>query len=113
MFQNGLLATFIPEILMVIAYVLCLFTPGFKSENTSVEQASIVIQTASFEHQSNSTYQLSAYDFQSIAEITSDYKSIVSPFSEKAVFNFYESPFSISDGLSFVDFSRPPPTFIV
>ena len=112
MFQNGLLATFIPEILMVIAYVLCLFTPGFKSENTSVEQASVVIQTANFEHQSNSTYQLSAQDFQFVAEIIPEYNPTISPFSEKAAFNFYESSFLISDGLSFVDFSRPPPTFI-
>ena len=112
MFQNGLLATFIPEILMVLAFLVCLFTPGFKSHNSSVEQAQIVAQVASFTPQQISTYTILTTDFHIDAEIITDTKQPLPPDNGKDTCLPYESSFSTSDGLSYVGFSRPPPTFV-
>ncbi len=112
MFQNGLLATFIPELFMVIAFLLCLFTPGFQATDSTSEQAPIVAQVSSFERHQVLSYQLSAYDFHVKAEKNSHTELAVPPFVVKTILNSYESSFSTSDGLSYVDFSRPPPAFL-
>ena len=109
MFQSGLLATFIPEVLMVIGFVLCLFTPSFKANNSSTEQAPIVAHISTFERQQTATYELSAYDFQIVAEAIPEITYSLPRFIETHVFNRFEYQFSTSEGLSFVDFSRPPP----
>ena len=111
-FQNGLFATFIPEILMVIGYILCLLAPGIKSHNTSEDQAPVVALVSSYEQQKQiSAYQLHTHYFQT-TEIVSDKKQLL-PLFVKTITNItYESSFSTSNGLSYVDFSRPPPTII-
>ena len=111
-FQNGLFATFIPEILMVLGYILCLFAPGIKSDKSSVDQMPIIVQVSTFEQQKQiSAYQSSFHDFQT-SVINCDKKLPVSPFNERAISIPFESSFSTLDSLSYVDFSRPPP-FIV
>jgi hypothetical protein len=112
MFQNGLLATFIPEVLMVIGFVLCLLTPGFKAADSNTEQTPVVAQISTYEHRQAATYRVSAYEFQLIAEPVSEARYSLPRFIEKAIFNTFEYQFSTSDGLSFVDFSRPPPTLL-
>ena len=112
MFQNGLLASFIPEILMVLAYLVCLFTPGFKSHDSNVEQTQIVAQISTYVPQQISAYTVSTADFQIGAELITDTKQLIPPFVGKDASLSYESSFSTSDGLSFVGFSRPPPTFV-
>jgi hypothetical protein len=112
MFQSGLLSTFIPEIIMVIGFVLCLFTPGFQSHNTSVENTSIVAQVSNFDSNKTSAYQVSSYDFQNHTETVLIQKQYLPLFVEKSKIIAIESPFSTSNGLSYVDFSRPPPFFL-
>lgn len=112
MFENGILATFIPEILMVIGFVLCLFTPGFISNNSNSEQAPIVAQVSTFEHKQTASYQLSTYHFQTTPEVVPDVHCSLPRFIENVIINRFETSFSTSDGLSFVDFSRPPPFFL-
>ena len=109
MFQNGLLATFIPEIFMVIGFVLCLFTPGFQSHNSTVENASIIAHVSYTESRQIATYELTAYDFKNHAETVLVKKQYLPLFVEKSKLITFESPFSTSDGLSYVVFSRPPP----
>jgi hypothetical protein len=109
MFQNGLLVTFIPEILMVLGYVLCLFAPGLKPVNSTVDQCTVISQVVTVEQQNQcAVYQASYSDFQ-IPEITPEKKQSILPFVEKEITNTSELNFSTSDGLSYVDFSRPPP----
>jgi hypothetical protein len=109
MFQNGLLVTFIPEILMVIGYVLCLFAPGLKPTNSSVDQSQVISQVVTVEQQiQSSVYQVSFSDFQT-PEIVSEKTSFILPFVEKETTNTSDLNFSTSDGLSYVGFSRPPP----
>lgn len=112
MFQNGLLVTFIPEILMVLGYVLCLFTSGFKAESTNIDQISNVVIVSTVEQQKQiSSYQVSIHDYQTLEKDTYTYQ-IPSYFIEKSINNTSVSNYSESDGLSYVDFSRPPPAFI-
>jgi hypothetical protein len=109
MFQNGLLVTFIPEILMVIGYVLCLFAPGLKPTNSTIDQSPFISQVVTVEQQNqNSAYQVSYSDFQ-IPEITPEKIQFILPFVEKETTNTSDLNFSTSDGLSYVGFSRPPP----
>ena len=108
MFENGLLATFIPEILMVIGFVLCLFTPSFKAQNSSTEQIQVVVQLSSSEHHQISGYQLSISDFQTENQVVTDSKPPLPRFIEKKI--RCESVYSTADGINYVDFSRPPPS---
>jgi hypothetical protein len=112
MFQNGLFASFIPEIVMVLAYLVCLFTPGFKSHESNVDQTHIVAQVSNYVPQQISSHKIYTADFHVVAEMNADTKEILLPFVEKDTCHLYKSPFSTSDGLSYVDFSRPPPTFV-
>jgi hypothetical protein len=111
MFENGLLASFIPEIFMVFGFVLCLFTPGFKAQNSSTEQTQVIVQVSTIERQQLPVYQVSNADFQQYAEPISEAKQLYSYFTRNVT--IFESDFSTSDGLSYVDFSRPPPFFII
>jgi len=112
MFQNGLLATFIPEIIMVLGYILCLLTPGYNQPNTKTEQTQLVTHVTSNVPQQLSTYKLTYQDFQVAPEINEGISCPIPPFVEKDTFQTFKSPFSTSDGLSYVDFSRPPPTIL-
>ena len=111
MFEGGLLASFIPEILMVIGFVLCLLTPAFKATNSSVEQVPIVAHISNFERQQTASYVLTVSDFYSDEQIT-ETKYSLTHFIEILIFNRFKFHFSTSKGLCFVDFSRPPPTFL-
>ena len=110
MFQNGLLATFIPDILMAIGYLLCLIAPNLKTHNSSTEQTQVIVQVSPVEHQQLSVYHVTISDFQQYVESISDIKPVISYFT--VIIKIFESTFSTSDGLSYVDFSRPPPTFL-
>ena len=111
-FQNGLFATFIPEILMVIGYILCLFAPGIKSHESSVDQVTTISVVSTFEPQKQiSAYQLNIHDFQT-TEITSDNKQSLPLYFKIAINIIYESPFSTSNGVSYGEFSRPPPVLL-
>ena len=112
MFQNGLLVTFIPEILMVIGYVLCLFVTGKQPQSSSTVQNPATAQVITFDQQKHiSGYQVSVHDFQTVEPIVEQKQTPVHfiPVTINRAFNSY---FSTSDGLSFVDFSRPPPVVI-
>ena len=113
MFQNGLLATFIPEILMVLGFVLCILTAGFQSHNSTVEHAQPIAQISNYEPQQVSSYQLTYRDFQVEAEIIEEIRQTQPYLIVKDSNIAYESPLSTSEGLCFVDFSRPPPSFVL
>ena len=94
---------------MVIGYVLCLFAPCLKPTNSYVDQSPLISQVITVEHQNQSSvYQVSYSDFQ-IPEIVSEKIHFILPFVEKETTNTSDLNFSTSDGLSYVDFSRPPP----
>ena len=112
MFQNGLMATFIPEILMVLGYILCLITPGLKPDKTEVQQTQFV-NKVSFSNQNQTTaYQLTSRDFQITSEFIPESNQSLPHLIQQTVFVFFRSFDFTSDGLSYVGFSRPPPSYI-
>ena len=112
MFQSGLLATFIPEIIMVMAYIFCLFAPNINVDNSAPELSSEIIQVTIPEQTSKSTYCVLSFDKQYIQQAAPvEPLPNVCPVSETESL-YSELRFEISDGLSFVQFSRPPPFFL-
>jgi hypothetical protein len=112
MFQNGLMATFIPEIIMVIAYIYCLFVPNINVDNSAVELSIEIVQVTTLEQTTESTYRVLNFDTQYTQQAIP-----VEPLPNVCPVNEVTSPYSellfeISDGLSFVQFSRPPPFFL-
>jgi len=112
MFQNGLLATFIPEILMVLGYILCLITPGLKHDKTDVQQTELVTGVSFSNHNQTNAYQLTSRDFQTTSEFIPESNLSLPHFIQQTEFVFSRSFDFTSDGLSYVSFSRPPPSFI-
>jgi hypothetical protein len=113
MFQTGLLATFIPEVLMVIGYLVCLFVSNPTTENSSVAINATLVQSASIERVQSSTYSVSTSDFMFAEQpVVADLTPPVYCSTEASV-PFLEPYFQLSGSLSYVQFSRPPPFFIV
>ena len=113
MFQTGLLATFIPEVLMVLGYLLCLFVSNPTAENSSVAINASVVQSASIERVQISTYSVSASDFMFMEQSIVVDVNPPAYCSIEAAAPFLAPYFQLSGSLSYVQFSRPPPFFIV
>ena len=114
MFQNGLLATFIPEILMVLGYILCLFTPVLKHDKASIQQNQPVTQITFSDQKDITTNQIAFHDFQASSESIPEKMEPISLFIHNSgIISFPHSYESTTDGLSYVSFSRPPPSFIL
>jgi hypothetical protein len=113
-FESGLLATFIPEILMVLAFLLCLATPTLKSDSLAENLPPKVI-----EFSQNTIYQS---NFQHVYVITTLDLVAVNVIKQQAIFVNYGFKtnrqflptilLEISDGIDYSNFSRPPPAFI-
>ena len=112
MFDRGLLVTFIPEILMVIGYLMCLFVPKTQTDSAKEDLNIKMIQVSTSEHQHTSTFLFSGYEFQTIAEVIFKNEQPLPSIAQKRERNPFESPFGCSDGLAFDKFSRPPPSFL-
>ena len=115
MFQTGLLATFIPEVIMVLAFILCLLGPvkndyrsGFQFSTEIVSMRGIELQL----HRSNSS---SVYHFEfkivQAAEVV-EQCLILHPNVESFTFFDYQH-YELTNALSFVQFSRPPPSLFL
>jgi len=112
MFENGLLATFIPEILMVIGFLFCLLAPNMDSASTTAELIPIVVQFSTVEKTQTSTYVASYSDFKQTQQVEiAEKQPILFPLTRSKT-TFSEKLFTISDGLSFYQFSRPPPSLL-
>lgn len=109
MFDNGIFATFIPEILMVLGYMLCLIAPGHQRSEKKVEELLSIIEFSEpTSHVTPST--VSFLDHIQVAdEVCEQQKSAVLP-ERPSLINFPTIYFEIKKELSFKLFSRPPPT---
>jgi len=112
MFQTGLLATFIPELLMVLGYLLCLFVSNPTPTNDAITINSVAVQSASIERVQASTYSVSSADFIFVAQPIEFNTTPPIYCSIKLNSLFFEHYFQLSGSLTYVQFSRPPP-FIV
>ncbi len=112
MFQNGLLASFIPEILMVIGYMLCFFVSTAEPEIEKSNEPAINSQSYSFEL-SNTTSDTTTYNY--FNQIYQSYQTEIIPtafFSKIKSFAIYSHNIKLTEMLSFVQFSRPPPKLL-
>lgn len=112
MFESGLLVTFIPEILMVIGYLLCLIVPQHSTNNSPLEYTTTVAHVSTVERAQTSTYSVSITDFYDTAIIILVESVQFHAFVQKSLGYFSVTPFGISAGLTFIQFSRPPPSVI-
>jgi len=113
MFQTGLLATFIPEVLMVLGYLLCLFVSNPTTESNTASIHATVVQSTSIERVQVSTYSVCTSDFQFVEQpVVVDLAPLIYCSSEPDTL-FLEPYFQLSGSRSYVEFSRPPPFFIV
>ena len=111
-FQNALLATFIPDILMLIGYLFCLFAPGIQTEPSTPEvYSAVVLKISATQKINNSTFITTHHDFK--------YEELAFPGLLKSPgiklievqMAFKHFVFKLSGGLTFEPFSRPPPPF--
>lgn len=111
MFQSFSLAVFIPEIIMVLAYVFCLLGQTKSVEITDIASVEPKVAEAHF----STTTTTSAYHFDQqfipLAE-NSELVSIVYPLTASQPIPEYRL-FRLTNCLSFVQFSRPPPSFFI
>ena len=105
MFDNAIFASFIPQFLMVVAFVSCVITTKTK-ENESVENVLVQLVVQDTQLQPTSTY-VTTDEFYSATKIS---KTIV--YSAIDETHWYPKSIRFS---SFIKpefrFSRPPPTF--
>jgi len=113
-FESGLLATFIPEILMVLAFLFCMATPTLKSNSLAenlppkvVELSQTTISQANFQH----VYVISSLDFVAVNAIKQEAIPVNYGFKTNRQF-LPTLLLKISDGIDYSNFSRPPPAFI-
>lgn len=105
MFDNAIFASFIPQILMVIAFVTCLISPKTK-ENDCVENVLVQVVDQDTQLQPSSTY-FTTDEFYSAVKIS---KIIV--YSAIDVAHWYPKSIRFSSfNVPEFRFSRPPPTF--
>ncbi len=107
MFDNAIFATFIPQFLMVIAFVTCLISPN-KIEKTNVETSDILIIVQDDSHISTSTFVTNA-DFY----FTLNENKLKNYFVEqKFCFYPFKIHFSTSEKCEY-HLSRPPPIHLL
>ena len=109
MFQSFSLAAFIPEIIMVLTYVFCLLGHTKTVETNNVDSIEPKIAEAHFQTSSSVCY----FDQQFIQPVAVSsqepifYSLAASEIIPKHIL------FCLTDCLSFVQFSRPPPSFLI
>ena len=109
MFENGLLASFIPELLMVLAYLFCFAAPGLKTEKQASELTPKVVRVTANHSFTVSLYEVSQHDFRSENQaIKSDLKTYT--FSKSQLITALPKLFfQTSSGQNTTRFCRPPP----
>ena len=108
MFENGLMASFIPEILMVLGFLFCLIFPGLKTEKLN-NNISNEIQVSVSQQITSSVYNFSNHNSQPVQAIENEQTSQVCTFF-RILYSVIQPTSHIKDGLFHVLFSRPPPT---
>ena len=109
MFQSFSLAAFIPEIIMVLAYVFCLLGHTKTVEINDIDSIEPEIVEAHFITSSSVCY----FDQQFIQPAAVSSKEPISYSLAPSEIIPKQILFCLTDCLSFVQFSRPPPSFLI
>ena len=109
LFQNGLMATFIPDIIMVLAYFICLFGPVNSIQSDNIDEIEPKIVQADF----NSVLTIQTLELLFILPHEKcEQETNISPHAISKTFALYNL-FCLDDCLSFTQFSRPPPSLLI
>ncbi|NDP21233.1 MAG: hypothetical protein GZ091_09155 [Paludibacter sp.] len=112
MFDNAIFASFIPQILMVIAYISCVIAPNFTKQDdvdvteTPIYKVVLVQSTSSLPSQTISFDNINLISELFVPKIENTFPNA---FFFKKIFP--EVVFDISKSLKFFSFLRPPPSF--
>jgi len=112
MFDNGLFATFIPQILMFLGYVSCLLAPGLFNHESNPISTPVIAQVISADVDQLSVNTASTYEINFSAAIEPTKQQPLVSFACKPEIHFLKLSSTLSAGISFQEFSRPPPSFI-
>lgn len=118
MFQGGLLATFIPEIIMVIAYLMCLFSPALTNSTPTTEHPNKKISIENKTVLEVSAPHTISYHSPIVNNQRLEFEVIHQQSSligdNRMIDHSSENPFlQLLEGLSYFQFSRPPPPFFL
>lgn len=109
MFENGLLSSFVPETLMVLAYLFCFIAPGLKTDKYTLENPTNKIYVASVQSNTVPVNGHNLKNFFSENKISEQTTRLIIILKEIRSLVFYEPIVYISNDLNKVCFSRPPP----
>jgi len=112
MFDNGLFATFIPQILMFLGYVSCLLAPGLFNHESATISTQVVTQVVTVNVDPLSVNTASTYEIHFSAPIEPKIQQPLVNSIIRLEACFFKSSSALTDGISFEGFSRPPPSFI-
>jgi len=112
MFDNGLFATFIPQILMFLGYVSCLLAPGLFSHENATISTPVIAQVISADIDQLSVNTVSTYEIHFSAPVIPMKQQALVSFPCKPEVHFLKFTSTLCAGISFEEFSRPPPSFI-
>lgn len=111
MFDNGIFAWFIPQIIMVVAYISCFIAPNSDNQQTEInssEKILVVANSDSTDVNKTANNCIDFYsDFQGVNNEPS-FQLFKRNFIVKISLNQY---FRLSDKTPTFHFSRPPPAF--
>jgi len=111
MFENGIFAYFIPQLIMVVAYISCFITPTNKNQQAEINISEKIIVVSNFDSSvanENAPNCIGFYaDFQGI----NNDASIQTFRRNNVVIICHNQLFQLSDKTHRFHFSRPPPTF--
>ena len=111
MFDNGIFASFIPQIIMVVAYISCFIAPTNKNQQTDfITSDKILVVTSLDSSDSNKTANNCIDFYPNLQAINND--ASIQTFKRKNVVTICHSQlFQLSDKTLRFHFSRPPPAF--
>ena len=110
MFENGLLASFIPEFIMVLAYLFCLVAPELKTDKQHEDFSPQIVQTSTFHSAVSSAYRPENQHF-GVDNQTVETEKQFSGFSEFEKLTVTAKAVILPlDGPNKLHFSRPPPS---
>lgn len=117
LFDTAIFSSFIPQLLMLFGYIICLFAHNLTLHTADTSQQHTEKQTISCcQIYTNSIKEndqsklFSFFDSQNVADETVDSSSLLGFISECKNLHFKPHSFSIESNLfSFLLFSRPPP----
>jgi hypothetical protein len=111
MFDNGLFASFIPQIIMVVAYISCFIAPTNKNQQDYINTSDKIIVVTNFDSSDSNKTDNNCIDFYPNFQGIKNNASIQF-FRRVIVVEIAQNQlFQLSDKTIRFHFSRPPPTF--